>query len=204
MKRITIIAFLILAFSFSLAAKKIATYSIPLTRVEKLNLESDPNSIKIVSDDDEGPLRTQYEDSLIQVIWRCDGKRFWFNLLNKTDLPLTIDWDKIVYVGIDDEAGNVIHTGIRYMSRNEGQLKTVVIRKSKISDFLVPSKNCVLNWTWQENYLFPCVYKKKKDLEANAPNLIGKTMRIEMPLLIGEDEIIYTFYFELKDLLNGK
>lgn len=110
-----------------------------------------------MASDDNGLLRSQYEDSLIQIIWKCDGKRFWFNLLNKTNYPITIDWDNIVFVDTDSEIGNVIHSGTKYIDRNNGQLKTIVPRKAKISDFLVPSKNCVFN----QGGILPSVDGKK-------------------------------------------
>lgn len=208
--------FLLILFTtgFNLAyASKIAVYSIPLTRVEMLQTDSINNSdpIKILESDADGHIRSQYEDSLIQIIWKCDGIRFRFVLLNKTNFPLTIDWDRIMYVDTEGEAGNIIHNGVKYNERNNGQLKTIVPKLAKLNDFLVPSKNCVFRnggyfsvGGWAENYLFPCVYKKAKDLKNNAPNLIGKTMRIEMPINIDGVEYIYTFYFELSDLAEGR
>ncbi len=212
MRKFVFITIAITLFTFSITAKKTAVYSIPLTLVENnVSKYSESDRIDILASDDNGLLRSQYEDSLIQIIWKCDGKRFWFNLLNKTNYPITIDWDNIVFVDTDSEIGNVIHSGTKYIDRNNGQLKTIVPRKAKISDFLVPSKNCVFNQGgyftiggWQENYLFPCVYKNQKTLDRDAPNFIGKTMRIDMPMQIGDKEHGYSFYFELKDLLNGK
>lgn len=209
MKKILSLIAAITLFSFSMAASKTAVYSIPLTRVENtVGGQADGEKIQILADDEKGLSRSQYEDETIQIIWKCDGKRFWFNMLNKTDYPITIDWDKIVFVGIDDEIGNVIHSGIKYVARNDGQLKTILPKRAKITDFLVPSKNCVYRKTgyfsggWEEDFLFPCVYKNQKSLNLDAANFIGKTMRIEMPMQIGDREGGYSFYFELKDVLN--
>lgn len=201
-----------LIFCANAYASKIAVYSIPLTRVELLETDSvNADPIKILASDSDGLTRSQYEDERLQVIWKCDGIRFRFVLLNKTNYPMTIDWDKIVYVDTEDETGNVIHNGVKYNERNQGQIKSVIPKLAKLNDFLVPSKNCVFNQGgyfsvggWRENYLFPCVYKKQKDLNNNAPNFIGKTMRLDFPIEIGGKEYNYTFYFELTDLANSR
>lgn len=209
MKKVLLVAFLLIS-AFSIYAKKVAMYSIPLSRVEILNSD-DPSAeqVKLLSSDSDGLVRAAYEDSLMQIIWKCDGKRFKFDLLNKTSFPLTIDWNNIVYVDTDGLAGKVIHNGIKYVDRNQEQLKTIVPRLAKTTDFLVPSNNCVFQSGgyfsyagWSENYLFPCVYKNNKSLKAEAPNLIGKVMRIDFPIMIGDKEYNYAFYFELTDLLN--
>ena len=127
MKKLLLFFVLIMAGANFVYASKIATYSIPLTRVEMLQADSvgaDP--IKILASDADGLMRSQYEDSRIQVIWKCDGIRFRFILLNKTNYPLTIDWDKIICVDTEGEIGNVIHNGTKYNERNSGQLKKII------------------------------------------------------------------------------
>jgi len=109
------------------------------------------------------------------------------------------------YIDTEGMTGNVIHNGINYNRRNEGQLKSILPKSSKISDFLVPSENCFNNgFGWNETFLFPCVYKNKKEMWEKANSYIGSQMRLEMPLLIGDKEVTYTFYFELKELLQKK
>lgn len=127
-----ILAILATFISINTFAAKVAVYSIPLTRVEMVQTDSivsDP--VEILASDSDGLIKSQFEDSRIQIIWKCDGTRFKFVLLNKTNLPLTIDWDKIVYVDTNGEAGNVIHSGVKYNERNQGQLKTIVPKLAK-------------------------------------------------------------------------
>lgn len=192
---------------FGYACAKIAAkYSIPLVRVEVSEIDSaDSLPITTLEADDDEVTRSQFEDDNIQIIWKCNGQRFYFVLLNKTEERMTVDWDKIVYIDTESMTGNVIHGGINYSRRKEGQIKSILPKSSKISDFLVPSDNCYLgNFGWNETYLFPCVYKNKKEMWEKANNYIGSQMRIEMPLLIGDKEVTYTFYFELKDLIQKK
>lgn len=192
---------------FGYACAKIAAkYSIPLVRVEVSEIDSaDSLPITPLEADDDEVTRSQFEDDNIQVIWKCNGQRFYFVLLNKTEERMTVDWDKIVYIDTEGMTGNVIHNGVNYNRRNEGQLKSILPKSSKISDFLVPSENCFNNgFGWNETFLFPCVYKNKKEMWEKANSYIGSQMRIEMPLLIGDKEVTYTFYFELKELLQKK
>lgn len=211
MKKIILALVLVLSCIDILHASKVAVYSIPLTRVELMQADSITAApITMLASDTDGHLRSQYEDNNIQIIWKCNGVRFWFVLLNKTNFPITIDWDKITFVDIEGEIGNVIHTGIKYNERNNGQLKSIVPKLAKINDFLVPSKSCFLRPAgyftaggWDESYLFPCIYKNKKELKKGAPSYVGKTMRIEFPITIGNTEYNYTFYFELAELING-
>ena len=206
-KLISFSVFILLGL-YTSKASKVAVYNIPLIRVEVSGDTLNNEIVQLSSGTDE-LCRSQFEDGKIQIIWKCNGTRFMFVLLNKTNSPLTIDWDKIIFVDTEGEAGNVIHSGVKYIDRNNGQLKTIVPKMAKLNDFLIPSKNCVFNngsyfrpASWQENYLFPCVYKKSSDLKKDAPNLIGKTMRVEMPLFIDGEEQIYSFYFELNELMN--
>lgn len=192
---------------FGYACAKIAAkYSIPLVRVEVSEIDSaDSLPITTLEADDDEVTRSQFEDNNIQIIWKCNGQRFYFVLLNKTEERMTVDWDKIVYIDTEGMTGNVIHNGINYNRRNEGQLKSILPKSSKISDFLVPSENCFnTGFGWNETFLFPCVYKNKKEMWEKANSYIGSQMRIEMPLLIGDKEVTYTFYFELKELLQKK
>ncbi len=192
---------------FGYACAKIAAkYSIPLVRVEVSEIDSaDSLPITTLEADDDEVTRSQFEDDNIQIIWKCNGQRFYFVLLNKTEERMTVDWDKIVYIDTEGMTGNVIHNGINYNRRNEGQLKSILPKSSKISDFLVPSENCFNNgFGWNETFLFPCVYKNKKEMWEKANSYIGSQMRLEMPLLIGDKEVTYTFYFELKELLQKK
>lgn len=213
--KIFIYLFLLLIGLPTIAEAKdyVALYNIPLRKVEtrssSINKEYEDDLNILV--DDNGIVNSTFEDENIQIIWRCDGKRFWFTLLNKTAYPITIDWDNINFIDINSEANRVIHKGIKYIERNNAQLKTVVPRQSKISDFLVPSKNCVFHRggyfggaEWVENYLYPCVYKKKKDMNDEGPNLVNNSMRIDFPIEINGETYSYSFEFLIKDYVIQK
>lgn len=206
-----IITLTLLLISISIFAKNhIAQYSYDLTRIERLDNDSikyDETNLTVLDAGENK--KSRFEDENLQISWRIDGKRFWFTLLNKTKYPIELDWDKISYIDTERNAGNVIHNGINYMRRNNGQPSTLIPQGSQISDFLVPSNNCQLIQGgmfsvggWVENYLFPCVYKKKKLMFENAPNFIGNTLRIILPIKIKDAEYIYDFEFTITDFIS--
>jgi len=63
---------------------------------------------------------------------------FGFVLKNETKNPLKIDWDSVSYVDYFGESHKVIHSGIRYIDRNNHQTPTIIPPTSKLTDNIIP------------------------------------------------------------------
>jgi len=69
------------------------------------------------------------------------GKTYSFGLalFNKTDQPLTIDWNRAEYLDAGGNLHSMIHEGIHYLSPVSAQKPTVIMAQSGITDLLRPA-----------------------------------------------------------------
>lgn len=182
---------------------RIPQYSITLSSVES---RADNNVVDaITSVPVDGILQYVYEDGYMRILWFVDRTSFHFSLENKTDRSIRIDWDNIVYVDYDGEAGRVVHSGIKYNERNSEQAPSIVPRGTRITDVLLPADNVEWNmgmtgWEWQEKPLLKGLVWKPVDEVNRNPYMdyTGATMKIVMPLEIGGSIREYTFTFIAK------
>lgn len=112
-------------------------------------------------------------------------------LANKSAQPITVDWNKISYIGPDKRAQKVIHSGIRYSAKEERQEPTVVPPGSEISEELIPVGGIALSDDgWKEADLFPADIALAKTLD-------GATFGIFLPMEIGTIQKPLSFEFRV-------
>lgn len=186
--------------------KYVAKYNIPLTSVESpsdaRNQYSKVQINSLVKDDIN---YYQYEDSFINIIWYVSPKEFAFELTNKSDHPIKINWDDISYVDYTGSVGRVMHSGVKYVDKNNSQPATTIPRGASLTDTLLPVDNVYYGsyiHDWIKNYLLPCRYKDQSSFSENAEKNIGRTMKILMPIVIESIQNDYVFEFTVKELLN--
>ena len=185
----------------------VANYSVGLTTVESpADAKQQFGETKVVSFDEEGVSKYRYEDDYIDIVWYVGTKQFNFTLKNKSGHTLKINWDDISYVDINGQVGRVMHSGVKYADRNSSQPATTVPKGANISDILLPTDNVYYvsgqYGGWREKLLIPSIYQSQEDLNANASNLVGKSMTVMMPILIENVQNDYTFTFNIDKLLN--
>lgn len=93
---------------------------------------------------------------------------------------------------MDNVSQRTIHTGRMVVDLEEEQLPTTVVKKSMISDCIVPIKN--LKWrsnpvsgSWAFNYLF----NKEKSVH-------GTEIRVLLPIEIDSKRYEYLFHFKVE------
>lgn len=152
-----------------------------------------------------------YEDDLVQIEWNVDETCFYFNLLNKTDTPIEIDWNRLSYIDVNGYSNAIIHSGVRYLDKNKKMESTIVPPKSKLSDVLLPANNVnyvsspmsgFWNYTdmgsgWKQSPLIfiPGTY----DIEVRNgwKLLLGNIVKVYFPLNINGVVHDYMFSFKL-------
>ena len=92
-----------------------------------------------------------YEDKLVTLIFGFQDeevlnniKQIPFLIKNKTNRPITIDWDSSTFINPSSESCRIIHAGVKLTDRNAAQPPTIVASNSKLSDILIPSDN--IHW----------------------------------------------------------
>lgn len=188
----------------SCGAGSVAKYSVGLKTVESpANAKQQFGETKVINFQDGTTDKYRYEDDYINIVWHVGSKQFYFDLLNKSGHTLKINWDDISFVDVNGKTGRVMHSGVKYIERNNSQPSTTVPKGATLSDILLPTDNVYYtSGTWNERYLIPCVYKNNAAKQAGAPLYVGKTMTIMMPIIIENIQNDYTFTFSIDKLLD--
>ncbi|MBI2839233.1 MAG: hypothetical protein HYX75_13025 [Acidobacteria bacterium] len=132
-----------------------------------------------------------YSTQAYAIRFSFHKSRIGIVLANKSAQPITVDWNKISYIGRDKRAQKVMHSGIRYAAKEERQEPTVVPPGSEISEELIPIGGIELSDDgWKEAELFPVDIALAKALD-------GTTFGIFLPLEIGTIQKPLSFEFRV-------
>lgn len=185
-------------------ASNIAKYSIGLDTVESpVDAKQQFGETKVVIFEEDGISKYRYEDDYIDIVWYVGLKEFYFNLTNKSENTLKINWDDVSYIDIDRHAKKVAHSGAIFRDRYNTQIPTTLPKGTSISEYLIPIDNIVFeNMSIRRKYLLPCVYQTPKALKEEAPMLVGQKIAIMLPFIIENIQNEYTFTFNIDKLLN--
>ena len=180
-----------------------AIYDIGLSSVESpADAKTQFGETKVVNYTENEINKYKYEDDYIDITWTILTDRFEFELKNKTDYTIKINWNEISYVTVGGEAKRVIHEGIKYADREKEQTTTTIPRGSKITDFLVPTENIYYNENlleWKYRNIIPISSTSKEDLQSRVDSYKKGQMSIMMPLQIENVQNDYLFEFEIGD-----
>jgi len=182
-----------------------ASYDYDLMKVEKsgdiIEIDSTYSSICI------------FEDSLINIKWSIKHNKLLFNLVNKTQNTLSINWDNIIFVDINGKSYRVIHSGIKFNEKEKPQVPTNIIRKGSIDDLIIPAEkisyfkgftssflDISIPSSWNAGPLIsPCCTQNKQETEILAIENIGKIFQVLLPIHINNISYEYIFSFCTKD-----
>lgn len=145
-------------------------------------------------------IQSIYEDSLIKIAWVYGGTSIDFDLLNKSNQTLKIIWDDAIFISIGNESEPIFHSGIKYIDRADPKAPTSVYKNMHLSDMISP---CSYSYFisgqyggWTSKPLIPQkinVWSAKK--HEYLPYLINQTMRVILPIKMGENTLEYVFSF---------
>lgn len=182
-------------------------YNVGLQEVERPeNAKERYGDSKIVNFQEEGKTKYSYEDEMIKIVWLPLSTQFAFTLQNKTDHSIKIIWDEAVYVNENGSSGRVMHSGVKYIDRNNSQPPTIVVKKANIDDIIVPTDN--ITYTsgqyggWSTNPLFPNRAMTQEELNSLSQEYIGKTVQVLLPLQIEDTVNEYIFSFKVEDFVS--
>lgn len=183
-----------LMLSVACTAPRLGIYTVGMDRVDCIPKCSDTESYSTVTLPD-GSTRYVYEDQILRIVWSLTNTGFDFELENLADRSFKIPWDDAAYVNQDGISKKVIHSGIKYEDKAKPQPPTVVPRRSKIYDGLIPSDNIVpenRNFnTWKTYHLF---YDKQGN--------VGQQVCVVLPILFGQECVEYSFYFTISNWVD--
>lgn len=136
-----------------------------------------------------------FEDESLSIQWQFTGSKLLFELRNKTDNPISIDWNQVSYVDSEGNAKKITHDGVKYANRTDPQPVTTLPPSAKIQDVIIPVDNVryVEGFGWTTGSLFPIgeegrLYK-------------GKNFSVFFPLEINGTKKNYSFKFQILDVI---
>jgi len=199
---------ILLALGLSGCVASYAQYDIGLESVEvPKNKKQTFGKQVIVKSEEKGKTKYTFEDDIIKTTWIVTSSNIYFDLKNKTDHSIKIIWDEAVFVDQDGESHSVMHSGTKYIDRNNPKPPTTIVRNGKISDIVFPSDYVYYQsgkyGGWREldlikNYRTtePKGDEKIKEL---AKKEINKTIQVLLPIKIEDIINEYIFVFKIND-----
>lgn len=134
----------------------------------------------------------KFEDKYIKIRFSA-GEMLSFELENKSEEPITIDWNKISFVDFEKRANKVIHTGIKMSERDRPQPETLIPPASILDDGVIPVSNISYGSSgWQVSPTFSKRAHRR---------ILGKQFALFFPLKIGNKTQNYNFTFNADSII---
>ena len=205
MKRLLLLIAVLIFLMNCATTKYQGFYNLNLKEVEvPQNVEEKYGKSKIVNLEEEGNTKYSYEDDLIKIVWLPLSDKFAFTLANKTSYTIKIIWDEAVYVDNNNSIGRIMHSGVKYVDRNNSQIPSIIIKNGIIDDAIIPTDNIYYQsgqygGGWKVNPIFKNKADSQEELNILSKKNIGKEVKIVLPLKIQETINEYIFTFKVKD-----
>ena len=196
------------------ASSVMAVYDVSLSSVESPeNAKEQFGGTKIVklteSQGDESINKYQYEDQYIQITWLYATNQLDFELVNKSDYTLKINWDDIAYMDAGGNVSRIMHKGVKYSERESSQGSISIPKGGRLSDTVIPTSNVSFLSAgsysrWYQKSLIPCYYDNKAAMQADIAKgtWMGATIKVMFPIEIEGVKNDYSFEFRVDGVLN--
>ncbi len=181
-----------------------ASYFVSLDKVEMPSNSKERFSETIQKDSsDVGVTKYVFEDDNIIIYWIVLDDEFVFTINNKSNHAIKIPWDEVVYINTEKSISKMIHSGVKYIKMNEGQVATTIPKGTKLEDILIPVENIhLVSNEWVSSSLFPNDFSSDEKMEM-AKKMEGKEVSILMPIIIQDVQNDYTFTFKIEKVEVG-
>ena len=171
--------------------KREGKYSLQLISVET------PKDIPLGNVDS---LTSTYEDTIMKITWQYAVSQIGFELTNKTNETLKLIWDDAAFISANNESGRVFHKGIKYTDRENPQSPTSIYKNTTLSDLVAPTSYVYYvsgqYGGWRSSPIIGVVasaFSKKVEYK---PELLGKTIRVVLPIKLVDKTLEYMFVFK--------
>lgn len=144
-------------------------------------------------------IKSSYQDSLINIVWTYSKTQISFELTNNSDHTLKLIWDDAAFISIDNESSRIFHKGIKYIDRENPLPPTSLYKKTTLSDLIAPTSYIKYisgqYGGWQSSPLIPTYARALSNKVEYDENLIDRTMRVILPIMVGDSTFAYDFNF---------
>jgi len=151
-----------------------------------------------------------FEDSLISMDFAIGTKNISFAMQNNSGQTARIIWDETLFIK-NGTPGRVMHSGIKYIDRNNSQAPSIIPSNTKHEDIIIPTEN--IYWRdgyystsysspggWETRDLFLGYDMNKPETKLAILNAKGIEFQLFMPVQFGEHKKEYTFKFKIRNV----
>ena len=174
----------------------VVSYDLGLKNVEK---SKDDEPVKVIETSIDG---STYSDSILNIKWGVNTTSLIFNIENKTNSSLTLDWNGVSYIGNTGQNEKIMHTGVKFIERNNSVPPTIIMKRSNFSDEITPTSN--VRWVDGSKYSVggwvtdPLVLNHSSDsIMADAiSNVYSRQLcKVRLPIIHKNNNLEYVFTF---------
>lgn len=177
-------------------------YESALVEVERPSDPGNRYSQQIATEQgDDGEAQYVFADSLMSIAWIPGNTRIGFILENKTDHSLKVVWDEAAFLSPSGSSSRMMHEGVRYIERDASMPASVVPRRGRLIDFVVPTDRVRYEsgryGGWRVDPLLSPGSPSRGSIEEAQAN-IGQRFSVLLPIEIQGETNEYMFTFEVK------
>ena len=136
-----------------------------------------------------------YEDDQIKITWTLGKSFYHFNLLNKTNYTIQLNWDNVSFVSAKGEVFRMLHSGNDFKDYTIKQVPTNIPKGAFYKDYLSPVNSI--------GKKIDVLYYDILDSIKNANDVLrqkGTNTTITLPIIIQDVPNEYSFSFIINDV----
>ena len=167
----------------------VINYQLKLTEVSLNGIKQEPHPTESM----------YYEDNTIAIKWSKGIDKMIFILHNKSNRSISINWNNSSWVGTDLKAEKFMHSGVKYINKDEEQANTIIPPNSRIDEIVLPNSSVYFDdyLGWRNNSLL--IFTAKHEVEVN--NILNQNLNLSIKILLsieqGDTKYEYNFSFDL-------
>jgi hypothetical protein len=148
-----------------------------------------------------------YEDGYVSIMINVEKdivhkREFLTTIKNNTSSTIDILWDRAAIIFPDSSIGSVIHGGVKFIDKENSQKNTIIPRKSKLEDVIVPATNIYYSGGqygtgWNTKRLITEYCSTKKEFEAIKEKYKDAYLQVLIPVKVLDEIIEYYFIFSV-------
>jgi hypothetical protein len=145
-----------------------------------------------------------YEDGLIDIRWYPESKGFFFELLNKSEQTIKINWDEVVYIDEKGRTNRVVHNGVNYTETDDIQVPSIIPKGATLEDFVMPAENAYYVSGQYGGWKIESLFERRstiRSFEKIRNQYKDKTVKLIIPIVQNVNVKEYTFVFVIHDVI---
>lgn len=175
--------------------KKIVKYDIELTKVRKASDINQRYRAPVADTTLSDVVRYSYEDDLFRSVWSATEAGWDVVLYNKSEKPIVIEWDNVVYYDIDNIGHKVLSGKTKFADKGKDQEPSLIARRGNITEKLSSATHIYQSpvFGFTKRPLFPIDFSE-------AIRYKNKEYKLMIPFTVDGLSSQYEFIFKIKDV----